>query len=368
MQEKDKILYLESLRGIAALVVAIYHLDSGSIFNNPFTKNGWLMVDFFFILSGFVIALNYQNKIKSLANVYNFQARRFLRLYPLHILTLFVWLGIESAKYVAEVRFGLVANNAAFSTNDFASFVQNIFLLQNLLSDTLTWNRPGWSISAEFYTYIVFALIVLATRGSKLVISALAFVISVAAFMFLVRNSMAPEHGFVRCLFSFFMGVLALNFCNAFKIKVPSFVSYLLMILAIYLVCISNGEYSIGINIFIPFCFLFLLLSLILSPDDNFLKRMLDNSYLVYLGTISYGIYMIHTALWWAATQTFRFVFEFETTVNAEGATELVFNSTLISNAVMVVGLALLIFLAHLSYKFIEMPVNDFRHRLGRFQ
>jgi len=201
-----------------------------------------------------------------------------------------------------------------------------------------------------------------------IVISALAFIISTVAFMYLVRNSMAPEHGFIRCLFSFFMGVLAFNFSNAFEIRVPSLVSYLLMILAIYLVCISGGEYTIGINILIPFCFLFLLLSLVLSPGDNFLKRLLDNRYLVYLGTISYGIYMIHTALWWGATQAFRFVFEFETTVNAEGATVVVFDSALVSNGVMILGLALLIYIAHLSYKFIEMPVNDFRHRLGKFQ
>ena len=45
---REKLTYLESLRGIAALTVVIFHWDVNSILNNNFTKNGWLMVDFFF--------------------------------------------------------------------------------------------------------------------------------------------------------------------------------------------------------------------------------------------------------------------------------------------------------------------------------
>ena len=54
---KQKILYLESLRGVAALIVAIFHFDIGSIFNNELTKNGWLMVDFFLFYLGLLYLL-----------------------------------------------------------------------------------------------------------------------------------------------------------------------------------------------------------------------------------------------------------------------------------------------------------------------
>jgi peptidoglycan/LPS O-acetylase OafA/YrhL len=62
----DKKFYpeIESLRGIAAFWVVILHIDwtfPGS--NSPFVRNGYLMVDFFFILSGFVMIVNYHDKI-----------------------------------------------------------------------------------------------------------------------------------------------------------------------------------------------------------------------------------------------------------------------------------------------------------------
>ena len=58
---KTKLNHLESLRGIAAITVVLFHWEVNSILNNNFTKNGWIMVDFFFVLSGFIIAYNYQN-------------------------------------------------------------------------------------------------------------------------------------------------------------------------------------------------------------------------------------------------------------------------------------------------------------------
>ena len=65
LHKKDKIYFLESLRGIAAISVALFHFQTESFLtNNIFIRNSWLMVDFFFVLSGFVIAYNYQSKIK----------------------------------------------------------------------------------------------------------------------------------------------------------------------------------------------------------------------------------------------------------------------------------------------------------------
>ena len=49
--KKNKFLALESLRGVAAISVAIFHFSIGSHLNTEFTKNAWLMVDFFFVLS-----------------------------------------------------------------------------------------------------------------------------------------------------------------------------------------------------------------------------------------------------------------------------------------------------------------------------
>ena len=119
------------------------------------------MVDFFFALSGFVIALNYQERLSSFDDVVTFQRRRFFRLYPLHVLMLALFIGIEIAKYAAENIAGLAANNPAFSTNDANAFFSHLFLMQGLFGDGLTWNHPSWSVSTEFFTYIIFAVLTL---------------------------------------------------------------------------------------------------------------------------------------------------------------------------------------------------------------
>ena len=213
-----RLIHLKTLRGIAALFVVLYHFEAAGFYKIPFMEHAWLMVDFFFVLSGFVIALNYQARLKTIKDAYNFQLKRFFRLYPLHLLMLLVFLGIECMKYMVEIQFDLTANNSAFSTNDFYSFVSNIFLLQNFTHDTLTWNIVSWSISAEFYTYILFVLVVVILKNQR-AITFFALIIVALSFNFLEEHGMgtASFSGPVRCTFSFFMGVIVFNVFNAVK-------------------------------------------------------------------------------------------------------------------------------------------------------
>ncbi|MCP4476250.1 MAG: acyltransferase [Gammaproteobacteria bacterium] len=152
---REKLLYLESLRGFAAIIVAIFHgqiFSTSPFYTIPLITHGALMVEFFFVLSGFVIAYNYYERIVKFGDVVSFQLKRFLRLYPLHFLTLMIFVVIEIVKYLFQVRTGIEANNPAFSENNFKSFIENIFLVQAFFSTKLTWNGPSWSISTEFYT------------------------------------------------------------------------------------------------------------------------------------------------------------------------------------------------------------------------
>jgi len=363
--QQDKILYLESLRGIAALIVVIHHFDVSSIFNNQFTQHGWLFVDFFFVLSGFVVAMNYQEKIKSSNQLINFQVRRFLRLYPLHLLMLFAFFAVEIAKYIVQIEFDMVATNQAFSINNFSSFLENIFLVQNLFNETLTWNLPSWSISSEFYVYLVFGFLTLSFHNKKSLLLFLFFFISMGSFIFLIENSMGTENGFFRCTYSFFLGTLIFNFYKHFNYKIPNSISYCLLLIAISLVTFSMGKDSF-ITVLTPIAFALLILSLVMSKANSFLKRILNNTFLIYLGTISYGVYMIHSLVWWVFSQFAKFVLKVPMHVDAEGLTSLAFENPILSNSMMVIGLLTIIGLSHLSYKLIEMPVNNYRHKLGK--
>src|ERR1700746_4045007 len=88
-----RLVALDSLRGLCALMVALLHINSVShISESSFVRQSWLFVDFFFVLSGFVIAFTYLDKIESKAALVEFAIRRFGRVWPLHaaILRLFV--------------------------------------------------------------------------------------------------------------------------------------------------------------------------------------------------------------------------------------------------------------------------------------
>ena len=73
---------------------------------------------------------------------------------------LIIYLILEFLKYQFEKETGFEANEPAFSTSNLSSFVSNLFLLQGLIDPELSYNEVSWSISFEFYTYILFAFFV----------------------------------------------------------------------------------------------------------------------------------------------------------------------------------------------------------------
>src|SRR6267154_4375538 len=90
---------LDSWRGIAALLVAIFHLNVYSaIYPLDFIRNSYLFVDFFFVLSGFVITHSYEDKLSRGHEFASFAIRRFGRLWPLHAAVLVAFVPMERVK------------------------------------------------------------------------------------------------------------------------------------------------------------------------------------------------------------------------------------------------------------------------------
>ena len=357
--KQDKLLALESLRGIAAISVAFFHFNIGSHFNNDFVGSAWLMVDFFFVLSGFVIALNYMDRIKTLNDLSNFQIKRFLRLYPLHLLMLFTFLGIEFAKYMAEFQFDMVVNNRAFSENDLTAFIANLFLIQNWSMSGLTYNYPSWSISAEFYTYAVFALLLLVSKANKIFLAS-ALTISIVTFGFALNETgMGTGNltgGPLRCLYSFSIGALIFiiySKLRSMSISLKSVVPLFLIAVSVSIVS-QFGSNEFEYVVFIPILFGITILSIALNNKESFLNKTLSRKWLVYLGTISYGIYMIHACIWWILSQTMRFVFKVPTTTDSEGKIKIAIENIFIADLVSIFGISVVILLSHFSFRFFE--------------
>src|SRR5215469_3779684 len=214
---------LDGWRGLAALLVALYHSPFyGHLYAVPLVRHAYLFVDLFFVLSGFVISHAYADRLAVGKAVAVFLIRRFGRLWPLHAAVLAAFVGIEAFKYFSA-RHGLALNHAPFTGNHgIDAIFANIGLVHSLgIYDHLTWNGPSWSISVEFWTYAAFAVVIALWPGRSLSIAAAIVVGAPIAILALSRNTpiadVTYDFGMLRCLFGFFLGHLAHRlFCARF--------------------------------------------------------------------------------------------------------------------------------------------------------
>jgi len=153
------ILSLTSIRGIAAIWVVIYHytkkIDSELFCITCHTRilsHGYLAVDLFFILSGYVLTITYATRLMQ-SHLYprDYWVARFARVYPLHFFTLIAYASIFLLYNWIDTGNTLSLD---ISGNNMSSFISNMMLVQALFPPS--WNYPSWSVSIEFGLYILF--------------------------------------------------------------------------------------------------------------------------------------------------------------------------------------------------------------------
>jgi len=106
---------LDAWRGICALMIAVLHLPVvWSFHDSAFIRNSFLLVDFFFVLSGFVISNAYRDKILTARDGVVFVIKRFGRMWPLHVFVLAVFVLTELTQYVLFPWFGKYYPNELF--------------------------------------------------------------------------------------------------------------------------------------------------------------------------------------------------------------------------------------------------------------
>ena len=346
------ILSLETLRGLAALVVAFYHYPGGSILWIP---QGFMAVYLFFSLSGFVIALNYFNKINNLRSLVSFQKKRFFRLYPVHIFVLILILLIQCLKYVA-IELGLPAGQEAFgghaggeSWYTLRDFVLHVFLLQAVLDYGyfLSWNAAAWTISTEFYTYFLFAILVLISFRKSYIfitlsISYLIFSNEIFQFINSIFNFRIFTAQFEHCILFFLSGSLMFFIYERIKYRFNDYIFYIFLI-----PCLYFKEYLPN---HILYSIIILLVALL--KKNTISNIILSYKPLVYLGTISYSFYMIHQVVLYLFVQVLK-VFNLGLSFSGDkssGGTESIFFDTIITISYVAISIIVAIFM----HKFIE--------------
>jgi peptidoglycan/LPS O-acetylase OafA/YrhL len=287
---------LESLRSICALVVALFHIGwTNHIKLIPMMDRAWTFVDFFFVLSGFVISNAYFGKIATLSQTRQFLIKRIFRLYPLHIATLLM------VGFVQFASWQWLGRENPFGPHWPWLLALNLTLSHAIgLSDGMILNVPSWSISVELYAYLAFCIICLISRSKT---ALLATLIASSAVSLVLLISASPDLGLstpansslARGIFGFCLGCLSTLFRRRFSFSLTG-VRADMVIMAITCVILmlmaKCSEYSHAL-FWLPAVFALFIVT-ITNARGSWIVSFLENRVFRSFGLISYSIYMNH--------------------------------------------------------------------------
>lgn len=364
---------LDGWRGLCACLVALFHFHGNSpVYSWDLIRNSYLFVDFFFVLSGFVIAWNYGTRLGTWADVRQFLVLRVGRLYPLHIFMLALFVAWEGAK-LAIGRISPPGPQAFVGENQPDTILSNVFLVQSLhVNDGLSWNAPSWSISTELWAYVIFALVsvTLGLRHWMLALVALAaplFLLSVTS----TGMDVTYDWGLVRCVFGFALGVACARLyrLRGDRPEGRSAAATVLECVALaavvwFVAWAGKSNWSL----LAPFVFAGAVL--VFADERGWWSRQLQRPLFKWLGMLSYSIYLTHYLVVVLLPVFFKRALHLDlwTPVTlASGETVELFGRTAVEGTVLFAAvLALTIAFSAFTYRWIETPGRDWSRALAR--
>ena len=286
-KENSRLLTLDAMRGLAAVGVILFHLD----FIGPFAQSGYLAVDFFFLMSGVVIARAYQARLDKGLPLTDFLMERIIRLYPLYILGFLIGL---------LRRIGQIATNHTIqmSWQDLSiSALFNLVMLPSPATDELApINGPSWSLYFELLVNVVWASLLV--KASKRALVAYVAVLGIALCAVIASTGWAQagytwsevHFGVIRSFFGFGLGVLLAKFWTASRPRESALSVVAAVALCAVLAVDVSSEYRALYDIgAIVLCFpVIVCMGVAFNPPPG-LKRIST-----VLGDISYPVYMLH--------------------------------------------------------------------------
>ena len=274
------------LRAVAATFVMLYHftLSAGPAWHgvNLAFRHGYLGVDLFFVLSGFIIQHVYGRKLSGrlgAASCLTFLRYRIARIYPIHLATMLLALALS-----------LLSSRLAHGGGwrpDFtvAGTLCSLVLIHGWFN-TVAPNQVSWSVSAEWFAYLCYpALVVGLARARPL--ARLAFV----ALMMVVLTLWSGVNPILRVVPEFLLGLEAYALVPALRGRDAILVAVAALALASLVVveAFVPGE-QIALH-----AILFAALIVGLTSRGGFAVRALSTTPIVYLGEISYSLYLVHS-------------------------------------------------------------------------
>ncbi len=314
------------IRGIAALYVAVYHFGLASLFQGPthaLIVHGYIAVDLFFMMSGFVMALTYRDLFaggRSVRAMLDFLGRRIARIYPLYLLA-------SIAALFIVIHVGLSTRQDQITG---AKILSNLLMIQSWgISESYV--GPAWSISAEWAAYLAFPLLCGAILfGQRQAALAWSFV----AFLFLGLLAELPadtthvvrangpldlydgrNYGAVaRCLIEFLLGMMCCRLSRHAGLAgglARGWVGLALLGSIGALLAVPGSDIMI-----VP---LIALLLVSLARDEGPVAEALGSPICRWLGAISYSVYLFHTTVEAVAEPSIRRAVEAADLPDAKG-------------------------------------------------
>jgi peptidoglycan/LPS O-acetylase OafA/YrhL len=360
---------LTSLRGIAALIVVIFHFAyytlplTGIVLSahSNFFRNGYLAVDLFFMLSGFIMAYVYVDQFSngvSKSNYWEYLRSRFARIYPLHLFTLTSLVCLEIVKI-------FLPNFHAFTdTFTFKSLLANIFLLQAfdlnappLLRGITYWNEPAWSISVEFVIYCLFPFILFSLLKTKPKVDSIVYLMALALLLLLIKcttgtlSTIIGIPSIARCGLECVLGIITYKIYRSDRYQQYLKLDFLAIAAAMTIATIMHiwVDRPHGLYDWLTLPAFSILILALATNSSGLIFKLMNSSLLLYLGTISYSIYMVH----WCLAEFLKtfWLYKFQ----------IVFGSDLTGDrSLIALGLfiPIVLFTASLTYQFIEVPMR----------
>ncbi|MEV4319669.1 acyltransferase [Actinocrispum sp. NPDC049592] len=317
-----EILPLTGVRIIAALWVVMFHIRGNletefpwlrDVFG-PVLTHGDLGVDLFFALSGFVLTLNYVDRMGDRLKrsaMTKFVWARLARVWPVYFVTL----------NIALIWHGLLALRGStdpVKPEDFSalSYLRQVFMVvmwNEPDSDRVTWNGPAWSISCEWLVYLLFPFIALlllrltwVLRIRHLVVMGVIALLPAVLLAMVTGSLYSPYLWVLRLLGSFVAGgiacLLARRIAKSSRNDTIATWCSALFIVAI-LGILYGAWYSGHERYYVLASFLFTPLLIALSISDRGVSRLFSTRAFVLGGYISYSLYLVHMLLiepvWW---------------------------------------------------------------------
>ncbi|QDH78383.1 acyltransferase [Echinicola soli] len=289
---------LDALRGCFAILVVFYHFtydifDPENYLSNFIFSQSYIFVDFFFVLSGFVICHRYSDKLNDTKSFATFMKKRFIRLYPLLVYSVLM--------YSILKLYGLI-NQHGFSDPNYSWGTWGMEILEALtlmnsnpiFGSSLGMNPVTWTISAEMICYFLFGVVLVIGKNR---FNYLFLFVHIFCFGFLFLDgsySVSGNFGFVRGILNFSIGVMvySLFLIKALNTSILQGIYILFLVILLFVFDNVPDIYKL----ILPYIFGF---GVYIFANDSQGVNFLKNNFFKFLGERSYSIYLNHYLILW---------------------------------------------------------------------